>query len=77
MIHCLNTLYKNLCHLFCTEVGVCCVKKNNSPPSGVTCAKPHVSKPRPNLMAVSTSPRNASFTQSIWNYLVITSEVIH
>lgn len=30
----------------------------------------------PDLIAVATSPRNVTFTQSVWNYLVGVSEVI-
>ena len=46
--------------------------------SGVTCAK-SMSPNRdliPNLITLSTSSRNGLLNQSIWNYLVSTSEVI-
>lgn len=46
--------------------------------NGVTCAKPHASKPKlnSNLTAVSALSRNVTFNQSVWNFLASISEVI-
>ena len=57
-----------------------CLKRKQRAQNGVTRAKSHMSKPRlniiSNLFSVSASPRNVTFNQSIWNYLVSSSEVI-
>lgn len=37
--------------------------------------RPHDSKSRLNLIAVTTTPRTVTFNQSTWNYLVSTNEI--
>lgn len=53
------------------------LSKEITGPSGVTCAKPCVTTPRltPNLVMISASPSNGIFHQSLWIYLVSTTEV--
>ena len=45
------------------------VKKKQQAQNGVTCAKSHQDL-IPNLIAVTTSRRSVTFTESTWNYLV-------
>lgn len=53
------------------------LEKKQEAPNGVTCAKPMSANQNliPNLIAVSASPRDATFHCSVWNNLVSTSEV--
>ena len=53
-------------------------KKKQHSPNGVTCANLHSSKQSLTsiLVVVSASPRNVTFKQHIWNYLISTSKVI-
>lgn len=49
--------------------------KKKQAPNGVTSTKPHQNI-IPHLMAISASPRSGILYQSVWNFLVCTSEVI-
>ena len=81
MLYNMTLNFKRLCYFYrdypFTQYRLKKKKKQNQKQaqSGIIFAKPHISK-TPNLTAISTSPRNGSFNQTILNFLVCTSEVI-
>lgn len=55
------------------------LKRNNRPIMELVVLSPTSANQDliPNLIAASASPKNVTFNQSIWNYLVRMSEVVH